>query len=724
VKKEEHIDHLASESVHDRQRLVLIVDDSGTMRMLMRASLEDSGFAVLEAHEGPEAIEIFSRQSPDTILMDVEMPKMSGFETCQEIRKLPEGEHVPIIMVTGRDDLESVTRAYHAGATDFISKPINWTVLGHRVRYMLRASNAFHELRESEARLANAQRLVHLGNWEWDVEKSQLFCSGEVYRIFGLAPREGKADHAEFLSRVHPEDKALVEQALVAASKGDEKLNIELRIHHQDAIERFVHLQAEPILTPKGEPAKLEGTVQDITARKEAEAKIRYLAYYDGLTKLGNRQLFMERLDKVILYAKRYSKRLAVLYIDLDRFKQINDTLGHSAGDTLLKATADRLESCIRSSDTIRHLCAEDSRCDLSRLGGDEFAVLLSEINNIRDAAEVANRILEEFRRPFQLGNLEFVITPSLGIAAYPRDGMDVDTLLKHADVAMYHAKREGRNNFQFYTKAIDERSLEKLRLENQLRKALEREELLLHYQPKVDIQSGRIAGVEALLRWQGEDGKLLSPAEFIPLAEETGLIVPIGEWVLQTACRQAAAWHAAGLGSISVAVNVSSLQFRQGNLTQTVSRALKHGALDARYLELEVTESTIMENAIAAIETLHELKDMGAKLSIDDFGTGYSSLSYLKRFPLDVLKIDRSFIKEIHDKPEDAAITAAIIAMAQKLNLLVIAEGVETETQLSLLRKWGCDQMQGFLFSRPLPVADLEQLIIEWGNNLARIVR
>jgi diguanylate cyclase (GGDEF)-like protein len=410
--------------------------------------------------------------------------------------------------------------------------------------------------------------------------------------------------------------------------------------------------------------------------------------------------MFSQRLSHAIAQARRNGTQLAVLFIDLDRFKNINDTLGHEAGDNVLKGVAERLHECLRESDTV------------GRLSGDEFVVLLEGMSQSMHCADVAQKVLTAVARPFALGTQEFHLTASIGISTYPADSEDVQSLLKNADVAMYRAKELGKNNFQFYSAQMNVHTLERLALESSLRGALERNEFVLHYQPKVDIRSGRIIGMEALVRWQHPTKGLIPPMQFIPLAEETGLIVPIGEWVLRTACARNKSWQEQGLPPLCIAVNLSARQFAYENLVQDVARVLNETGLDATLLEIEITESMVMHDPEHAIELLNKLKAMGINISIDDFGTGYSSLSYLKRFPIDSLKIDRSFIKDLPLDGNDAAITRAIIAMAHGLKLKVIAEGTETGEQLSFLRADECDEMQGFYFSKPLPEHEFALLV------------
>lgn len=451
---------------------------------------------------------------------------------------------------------------------------------------------------------------------------------------------------------------------------------------------------------------------------RQTEDKIRHLAYHDSLTRLPNREAFKERLEQTLDVARRYDRPMAVLFLDLDNFKRINDTLGHSMGDLLLQTVAERLVSAIRTSDYVIQGNPEPNGRQVARLGGDEFTVLLSEIKTSTDAAVVSARILETLSHPFLLGNQEVTITPSIGISVFPDDGEDVDTLLKNADMAMYHAKKSGKNNFRFYNKSMGEAALKRLVMEGQLRRALERGEFSLQYQPQVDIADRSISGVEALLRWNNEELGLIPPSMFISLMEETGLIIPIGEWVLRTACAQTRAWQNAKVAIPRVSVNLSALQFKQPNLVKLIAQILQESGLEADCLELEITESMLMEDSGEALSTLHALKAMGVRLAIDDFGTGYSSLSYLKRLPIDRLKIDQSFVHNIGVDPKDAAIITAIITMAESMELAVVAEGVETDAQLAFLEARHCHEMQGYLFCRPVSPEDITHALEKVTEN------
>ena len=474
--------------------------------------------------------------------------------------------------------------------------------------------------------------------------------------------------------------------------------DVELEIYRRDGAKRWFLANVRAVRGPEGKVVRREGTVQDISERKAAEKKVQYLAYYDALTGLPNRTLFRDRLTRALASARRRGEKVGLLFFDLDRFKTINDSLGHSIGDLLLREVAERFRECAREQDTV------------ARLGGDEFVVVLTGVKDVADVAVAANRILGAMATEIEVQGHMLSVTSSLGISVFPDNGADPETLVKNADAAMYCAKDKGRNSFQFFTQDMNERAMERLTLENSLRLALERGELSLVYQPQVDLASGRIIGAEALLRWRHPELGQVPPKKFIPIAENSGLILPFGEWVLKTACAQARQWQDQGLPALPVAVNVSAVQFRQERFLEMVRKALDQTGLAPQYLELELTESLLLSNADLTKSVLRELEGMGLRLSIDDFGTGYSSLGYLRHFPFYKLKIDRCFIQNIPAGTDNAAITSAIINMARSLNLKVLAEGVETEEQLFFLRERRCDEVQGYYFSRPLPAEEFAE--------------
>ncbi|MBT8443956.1 MAG: EAL domain-containing protein [Gammaproteobacteria bacterium] len=691
--------------VGQRDDLILVVDDDPTLRMLVRATLEKSGFQVEEAGDGEEALRKFIKHHPAVILMDVEMPKLNGYETCKRIRADAVGAHVPILMVTGLEDIESVNRAYSVGATDFLPKPINWSLISHRVRYVLRASRTYQELRTSEAK--NNALLNAMPDTLFVIRRDGTimnFMAGSDAATMP-EPRGDQLTIGEYLPRSVATDWMTMIRAVINDSRPQKS---EFVLEH-DEQQFHYELQIVPYLNDL-----TLAIVREITARKRAEEEVHKLAYFDTLTGLPNRQLFLQQLSTAIDRAKAHETKVAALYVDLDNFKRINDTLGHNFGDVVLQTIATRLDGCIRNDDCVIRPEADESDFRLARLGGDEFVAILQDLESTDDAVAVAERIRAELTRPVEHLGHEFVVTSSIGVSMYPDDGEDIDSLLKNADVAMYQAKSAGRNSVRFYSGTMSLRSLERLELENGLRYALQRDALELHYQPHIDLTTGCITGVEALLRWHHPERGNIPPGNFIPLAEECGLITPLGEWVLAAACRQARAWQDKYGRYPNIAINISSQQFFQSDVAEVVLKAIFEKNLEPSTLQLELTETILMQDVKETVKTLKRLKNAGVSLAMDDFGTGYSSLSYLKRLPLDTLKIDRSFVSDLEKNSDDAAICAAIIAMAHKLDLRVVAEGVETQEQLDYLRGLQCDEIQGFFISRPLPVAELETRFLD----------
>ncbi len=689
--------------------IVLHVDDDIASLMMAEGALEDAGFDVIQAADGQEAIERFKEHEPDLIIMDAVMPVMDGFEAISTIRELSIGAHVPILMITGLDDLDSITRAYDIGATDFLTKPINFFILPHRVQYMLRSKLTADALRSSQSKLDNAQRIARLGNWDWCLCTNELSWSREFGRILGVEEGAGIATWAEFINCIEEPDRTNVR--LLSEQSVEEKLpfNVEFSVvsRFDDSVRR-IRLEAEPHAQESGEWAYMLGTIQDITERTNAQKQIHNLAYYDLVTGLPNRAQLTEQLRYTLKSSKRNDTKFAVLFLDLDHFKQVNDTLGHDAGDDLLLQVANRLTSVVRESDMISSNDNDpESQHTVARLGGDEFVVLLGVINRVEDAARVAERIAQSISVPYDIGSSTVTVTTTIGISVYPADGDDTESMMKSADVAMYHAKESGRNGYQFYSRDIHEQALSRFSLEADLRSAIENKELTLAFQPKVEMSTGRLAGVEALTRWTHPERGLMNPGEFIPLAEETGLIIELGRWVLRESCKQMQLWIEAGWPPMTIAVNCSSVQFTKSDVIEDINEAIQYSGLDPRLLEIELTESLLLQDGEKGIQILSDMKALGIQTSIDDFGTGFSSLSYLKRLPVDKLKIDQSFVKDLDKDSGDAAIVTAIITLSHNLNLTVVAEGVETQEQFDILRGFKCNEAQGYLISYPL---DIEQ--------------
>ena len=544
------------------------------------------------------------------------------------------------------------------------------------------------ERKESEARFRLLFERNLAGVYRTTTDGHILDCNDACARIFGYESREELLDCRA--SSLYFDDR---ERDRVLQMLNDQRSisNMELRLRRRDGSAVWV-LENVNLL----DHGVMEGTIIDITDRKHAQEQMEYQAYHDALTSLPNRVLFRDRIGVAQAHARRNGRAVAVMFLDLDQFKLVNDTLGHTVGDRLLQAIAARLVNCVRAEDTV------------ARMGGDEFTILLAGLTDRRGAANVAQKVLEAVRHPVRVDEHELYVTTSIGIAIFPDDGDDAETLLKNADRAMYRAKELGRDNYQYATAAHLDGTDTRLALERDLRRALERDELVVHYHPMIEIASGRVVGAEALVRWNHPEHGLMQPEEFIPIAEDTQLIVPLGASVLRTACKQMKAWHDLGHPLLRVAVNLSPRQFQDRDLAATVERILAETGFPAQLLDLEITESTAMQNAELSLAILKRLKEMGIHISIDDFGTGYSSLSYLKRFPIDTVKIDQDFVRDLTS--DDAAIIIAVISMARALNLRVVAEGVETQEQLDFLRRENCAEMQGYLYSEPMPAAEFEK--------------
>jgi diguanylate cyclase (GGDEF)-like protein/PAS domain S-box-containing protein len=560
-------------------------------------------------------------------------------------------------------------------------------------------------------RLRLVSRATNDALLEWDLATDQVWRNDSYQRLFGYRSDELQPKMESWFEHVHADDRLRVQQRLLGVINSSQHLwNDEFRLTRHDQTIAHVHARGFVHRDNAGAALKMLGVLQDITARKESEERTRFLADHDELTGLPNRSLFKQSLAQAVQRAGRSGKFLSVLFLDLDRFKNINDSLGHETGDQVLRAVAQRLSGCVRQVDVV------------SRFGGDEFAVLIEGLTAEDQAGAVARKIVDALAKPLILAGRQYRPGASIGISTYPSDGRDVLSLQKNADIAMYRAKEEGRGTFKFYSEQLNTHSIQRLEFESNLNGALNNREFVLYYQPKVDLASGRIAGVEALIRWVSPQFGFVSPAEFIAIAEETGLIVPMGRWVVQTACVQNRAWQKGGLPPLRIAVNISARQMADKGLVDFIVDSMTRTGLTAESLELEITESAVMSNQDHAEKMLNQLKAIGFHLTMDDFGTGYSSLAYLKRFPFDSVKIDQSFVRGIPANRDDCAIVEAIIAMAHSLELKVVAEGVETQEQSEFLRKLGCDQIQGYVFSKPIPSAEIVGLLYKTMTRSATV--
>lgn len=699
-------------------RTILIVDDNPANLSVVVDHIEDEGLHVSVAQDGEEALKRARFIHPDLILLDVMMPGIDGFETCRRLKADEATRAIPVIFMTALADLDDKVAAFAAGGVDYVSKPFQVEELLARVRTHLNLRTAQQELAERNRALQDeiaARRSAEEGLRASELRYRRLFETANdgillVDRESGRITGVNRAlttminQHQEELlghvlwKRAPFNANPSCRTALDGLQHDDHVRLEDWRL--EDGRGTSVDVEVNGSLHQVAGKVVVQFNLRDITDRKEAEARIRYMALHDALTGLPNRLLFEDRLGTTVAQARRHKSRAAVLMLDLDRFKHINDSLGHHIGDELLEQFAMRLRTCLRETDTA------------ARLGGDEFAVCLPDLASRQDAETVASKILEVLQAPFEIDQHELRIGSSVGIACYPEDGTDHGTLLRAADTAMYDAKAHGRGIYRFFTPELNEAAQLRHMLVNEVRHARERGEFLIYYQPQLSLASHKISGVEALLRWQHPKHGMISPVLFIPLLEEMGLMPEIGEWVLRSVCHQNAKWQARGLPPMRTAVNLSAQQFYRGNVVKAVATALEESGLDPRWLELELTESLTLDESETTIHIMTELKNLGVSLTLDDFGTGWSSLSYLRRFPLDRIKIDRSFMRDVTTHETAATVVNSILNLAQSLGLSCVAEGVETPEQLYYLKEQLCSEIQGFLFSHPLPAEEMPMMI------------
>jgi diguanylate cyclase (GGDEF)-like protein/PAS domain S-box-containing protein len=702
---------------------ILIVDDEQRMRVSLATLLEAAGREIIQCGSGTEALAILEQRDIAVALLDINLPDISGLD----ILKWISGNHIPtgVIMVSGDDSIDSAIQALRYGAVEFVRKPGDMAHIKHKVESALHRRHLEHRHALMMARLEQSERLHRflVENspdliYTLDEQGHFLFVNNRFESLLGYSREEMLGKH--YSTVVYDEDRELVHYVF-NERRGDQRAtaNVEVKLKAKDASHRrnyenrcvVAMLSAIGIYSdsaaathdngPVGSFMGTYGVARDITERKIAEETISFQALHDHLTQLPNRRLFKDRLDLAITQARRHGNLLAVMFVDLDRFKLVNDSYGHAEGDELLKSVAQALRRCVRAGDT------------LARQGGDEFTILLPDLAQAEDAALIAGKIIEELKLPFHVAGQDFRATASVGIAVYPRDGESADTLLKNSDIAMYKVKATGKNAYQFFTPAMNASYHERISLENDLRLAIQRAEFKLYFQPQFSVVRKRIVGMEALVRWQHPEHGLLDPSGFIDLAEETGLIQSITDTVLAQACAQLARWRASGHSELRVSVNVSPQEFDRGDIVERITHHVEVNRLPADALEIEITENLLLHDVSTVIEKMRMLRDRGVRISIDDFGTGYSSLNYLRRFPINSIKLDQSFVRDLDERHGNSPIVNAIIGIAGGFDLKLLAEGVETDFQRRTLQDLGCDEMQGFLFSRPVPVNEAGRLLV-----------
>ena len=677
-----------NQKIHYEQ--ILIVDDEQMTRIMLRRVLEEAGYSVLEAPDGLQGAEICIRQHPDAVLMDVRMPKMNGFEACRAIRQEPTTSRTPILMLTSLDDMMAVRIAFDAGATDFITKPINWVLLAQRVRYALRARQIELQMLENEEQLARAQRIARLGSWRYEIDVDWINLSVELCHLLEIGSVRGMSGN-ELREYVLEEDRLLLSRFMADFLQDhaeESETEIRVRLKHGRVLTLFV--SANVMYDENSRAHILFGVAQDVTDRRNTEARLNYFAHFDPATGLPNRVLFRDRVAQAIAMARRDQNYCAVLSLTLDRFRKVHASFDETVARHILRQASERLQPILRASDTLSHS------------GGADFAMVLATIRDPHEVASIAQRMVRAFAEPIQVENLTVHVSINCGIALYPSDGDDVDTLLLYANSARARAQESHNPGYQFHTLDLHQRTLERLNREAALYQALERDEFILYFQPRLDLSKQQVNSVEALLRWQHPEWGLQTPDRFIDILEDTGLIAEVGNWVIVQACREIRSLP------LAVSINLSPRQFRHPDLANRILGILREEQFPAERLELELTERLFMDDPRQAIDVLEQLRARGIQSSIDDYGTGYCSLQYLKQLPVNVLKIDRAFIRTLVEDPVDQAIVRSTIELCHTLDINVVAEGVEDRQTLDMLTAMGCDAAQGYYISRPLPIDQL----------------
>lgn len=666
--------------------------------MILREILADEGFVVTEADNGGQAIALAQNCRPDLMLLDAVMEGMDGFEVCQHFKNNSELCDVPVVMVTGLNDVHSINKALQSGASGFVTKPVNYPILIQQLRFVLHASQLQAQSDEKQARLEAAQKLARIGYWNWDIGSGRLEISAQLADLLHIEIENFGHDLESYIQLVHEDDRRHVRTFMDTMLVDGSMPATDYRLVGGNGAVVMVR-QDLAIKSHEGRVNFVFGTIQDITIQREAEDQIRILANFDPLTGLASRRHLMQHLGDSIKVAQRRNEAFALLFLDLDGFKDVNDSMGHDVGDELLKIIALRLQDVLREGDFV------------ARLGGDEFCMIINSLPDQYTMAEVAERCLDAIGEPVVLMAQRLQPQMSIGIAHYPHDGKTSHSLLKAADSAMYAAKKAGKNRFAFYSPKMTEEAQVRLTLDSDVRMAFEKGEFILHYQPQVSLSTGCVTGVEGLVRWEHPRQGLLLPGEFIPALERIGMLSHLDDFVIKSACAQLREWQLAAISPLCMSINISPAYFCEAAFVKSVHSALREHGTEDGTLQLEVTES-VMQNAQEAREVMRQLTGLGVKIAIDDFGAGYSSLGSLKHLPINQLKIDRLFIRDMHDSKEDAILLGTIIGLAHALGYTVVAEGVEELTQLQVLAGIDCDIVQGFYFSKPVAAYEIPALL------------
>lgn len=691
-----------------RSQLLIGTDDPDAC-VESRAALQAAGFEIRTAATPGAMLRALEEPRPDVLVVGFESLRRQCAPLCRELRKVCAEESIPILVASPESGREALQAASEAGASDLVSLPLCAWKLVHRVRQLADHRALAIRSRRAELSLETVQRTARLGVWEWGPGSDDMSWSDGFFQMLGFRPGGCEVGFESFILCVHPKDRDGTVAQIRRAVASRKPFSIAHRVVLPGGAVRHVQTCGSVLPDADGMNVAVLGSTQDVTEARRYEARIHALAHFDGLTGLSNREYFGEQLANACSQARRSGDRMALLYLDLDHFKRINDTLGHRAGDRMLQASAESLVEHLRASDVVGRCSGAET--EISRIGGDEFAVLLTRIRDPIDAERVAERLVGVMSRPTKILGHEVVGGVSIGIAIFPNDGLDAETLARHADRALYQVKNGGRGGFAFFADSMNAWPRRRLEVESNLRAAIENDELYLLYQPRLDLHSQRIRSAEALLRWRSPVLGMVQPSEFIRVAEETGMIVPIGEWVLRQACAQIRRWSDSGFDDLIVSVNVSTHQLIHDDLMRTVADALESNGVDPRNLELEITESALLEDDEKTAILLRDLRAIGLRIALDDFGTGYSSLSYLGRFPLDVLKLDRAFLRELGSNTSAVAIATAVISVAHSLGLRVVAEGVDEAEKASVLLERGCDEIQGFLVAPALDAGACQAL-------------